>query len=363
MKLKIHYNLLVALLLLPTLVLASALKVDDKLTTKERIIQKSFNVSETATLKVDNSFGNVDIITWDKNTIEFDIVIRVIGNNDEKVEDRLNRIDVDFSSSNDLVSAKTRIEKNKKNWWNWGTKMNLKLEINYVIKIPITNNIDISNDYGNVSVDTLEGIAKISCDYGKITTKELMADNNQISFDYSKDCYFEYIKSGKINADFSSYTVAKSKDLSINADYTTSTVEVAENITYNCDFNSLTVNSVNTIKGNGDYLSLRLGTVYKSASIKSDFGSIKVKRMASNAGNLEIESEYAGITIGYDSSYNFNFEISLEYASLRNSDEFNFTKKRIDSSEKYYTGSYGNSNSKNRVSINSKFGSVTFKKQ
>lgn len=363
MKLKIHYNILAALLLLPTLVLANDVSANDKITTKEKIIQKSYNVNKSATLKVVNSFGNVDIVTWDKNTIEFDVVIRVSGNNEEKVEDRLERINVDFSVTNSMVSAVTEIEKNESNWWNWGKKMNLKIEINYVIKIPITNNIDISNDYGSVTVDTLEGVAKISCDYGKITTKELMANDNELNFDYSKDCYFEYIESGKLNADFSSYTIAKTKNLAINADYTKSTIEVAENITYNCDFNSLTVDNVNNLKGNGDYLTLRLGNVYKKASIKSDFGSIKINRMASNAGNLEIDAEYAGITIGYDKDYNFNFKIDLEYGSLRNSDDFNFTNKRIESSEKYYEGSYGTNASKNQININSEFGSVTFKKQ
>ena len=188
-----------------------------------------------------NKFGNVDITTWDKNTIEFDILIKVSGNDANKVEDRLERIDVEFSASSTMVSAITKIEKNSSNWWNWGKKMNLKLEIDYVIKLPITNAIDISNDFGSISVDTLEGVAKINCDHGRINTKELMADGNELNFDHTKDSYFEYINSGKINADFSSYTVAKTKNLSINADHTSGYVEAAENITYNCDFNSLKI--------------------------------------------------------------------------------------------------------------------------
>jgi hypothetical protein len=360
---KTHYKLLTAVFFLPVMIFANTLLPTDAITTKEKTIQKSFTVSKNATLKIDNSFGNVDIITWDKNTIEFDIIIRVSGNNDEKVENRLQNIDVEFYATNMLVSAETQIEKNKKSWWDWGSNVNLKLEINYIIKIPITNNIDINNDYGSVTVDTLEGVAKISCDYGKITTKELMADNNDISFDYSKGCYFEYIKSGKINADFSSYTVAKAKNLNINANYTNGSVEVAESVNYDCDFNALSIENVNNVHGKGDYLTLRLGNVYKNATIESDFGSIKIDRMASNAGNLTIASEYAGMTIGYDKDYSFNFEIDLEFASLKSTDNFNFDKKRVESNEKYYKGNYGATNSKNMVKISSEFGSVTFKKQ
>ena len=146
------------------------------------------------------------------------------------------------------------------------------MEINYVVKLPITNNVELKNDYGNINLEKLEGRAIINCDYGKITTKELMADNNDISFDYTNNSYFEYIKSGKINADYSGFTVSKAKQLTIK------------------------------------------------------------------------------------------FDLDLEYASLRDSEGFEFTKKRVESSEKYYQGYYGNSSTSNLIKINSDYGSVSFKR-
>lgn len=363
MRLKIHYKLLSILLLLPTLLFAEVTECNDAITSRERVIQQSYSVTNNATLKVNNRFGNVDIITWEENTIEFDILIKVSGNDEDKVIDRLERIDVDFSATNSLVSAITKIGKNESKWWNWGKKMNLQLEINYVIKIPITNSIDITNDFGSVSVDTLKGKAIINCDHGNITTKELMAENNELNFDHTKDCYFEYINSGTINADFSGYTVAKAKNLKINADHTASHIEAAENISYNCDFKSLKVDNVNNITGNADHLALIIGNVYKNASVTSDFGSIKIGKIASNAQNININGEHAGISIGYDSAYNFNFDITLEHASIRNADDFNYTKRIIKSSNKYYKGNYGEVGSESLVRINSEFGSVTFKKQ
>ena len=84
--------------------------------------------------------------------------------------------------------------------------------------------------------------------------------------------------------------------------------------------------------------------------------------MAANAGNIEIESDFNGITIGYDPAYNFRFDIDLEYASLRDADNFEFTKKRIESTDKYYQGYHGDSNSSNLIKIKSEYGSVTFKR-
>lgn len=353
-----------ALLIVPTALL-SYNEVDHGLikTTKEKNISKTYSVDNNATLKVDNSYGNVDIITWDQNTISFDITIKVTGSNEEKVMKRLDAIDVDFSASRSMVSAETKFgNRNRNSWWNWGSN-NEKIEVNYVVKIPKSNNINISNDYGSINVDQLYGKAVLNCDYGKISTKELMADNNELNFDYSNGSYFEYIKSGKINADYSDYTVAKVKDLVINADYTKSKIEVAENIEYSCDYGSLTAENINNLTGNGDYLTLRLGNVYKNVAIKADYGSIKIDKMASGSGNIDIETDYTGITIGLSQDYNFKFDINLQYGGLRHPDGFEFVKKRVESFEKYYSGYFRNANSNNFVRIKSDYGSLNFKEQ
>ncbi|WP_323789734.1 hypothetical protein [Psychroserpens sp.] len=363
MKTKLLYRILFAFILVPTIALAGNTTNWSGKHTKEKTIKKEFPVSSDATLKVNNSYGNIDIVTYEGSTISIEVKIKTNGDDLEKVQEKINDIDVEFSATSKSVMAKTIFSKEKsKSWWNWGKNNNVNMSINYIIKLPITNNVDLSNDYGSITLDKLEGRAELNCDYGKITTKELMADNNDIKFDYTNNSYFEYIKSGSINADYSGFTIGSAKSLDINADYTKSEIELAEDISYNCDYGSLKINNANNVEGNGDYLTLRMGTIYKNVNVKADYGSIKIEKMAANAGNIEIESDYCGITIGYDSAYAFNFDIELEYASLRDADNFEYTKKRIESSDKYYLGYYGNSNSRNMIRIKTEYGSVTFKK-
>ncbi|MFT6730130.1 MAG: hypothetical protein ACJA1H_001451, partial [Glaciecola sp.] len=237
MKTTLLYKLIFAFIFVPTLVFATEHDKWNGEHTKEKTIKKEYTVSANATLKVDNSYGNITITTYEGSKITFEVRIKTNGNNLDKVTQKINDIDIAFSASNSIVSAKTLFSKSKSNsWWDWGKNNNVNMEINYIIKIPITNNVDLNNNYGNIDIEKLEGRATINCDYGKITTKELMADNNELTFDYTNNSYFEYINGGNITADYSGYTVGKAKTLSINADYTKSEVEIAENITYNCDY-------------------------------------------------------------------------------------------------------------------------------
>ena len=331
--------------------------------TKEKTIKKEYTVNRDALLKISNSYGNINIITYSGNTVSIEVNIKTNGNNLEKVQEKLDEITVDFQASSSMVSAKTIFGKNKSgSWWNWGRNTTVNMEINYLVKLPMSNSVDLNNDYGSINLDRLDGHAKINCDYGKITTKELMADNNLISFDYTNNSYFEYIKSGKINADYSSFTIAKTKDLDINADYTKSMVEIAEDVSYTCDYGSVTVQKANNVKGNGDYLTARFGEIYKNIQITADYGSIKIDKMTKNAGNVSIDADYTGVTIGYDSGYQFKFDIKLEYASLRGDEDFQFLKKKVESTNKYYQGYHGDANANNLIKITSDYGSVTFKR-
>lgn len=329
---------------------------------KEKTIKKSFNVDSKATLKIDNSYGNLDIVTWNENRIEILVTITTKGGNEEKVQQKLDNISVDFSTSQSLVSAKTIFNKNKSSsWWSWGSNNTVNMSIHYIVKMPMTNSVELSNDYGNINLGKLEGRAVISCDYGKITTKELMADHNKLNFNYTSNCYFEYIKSGEINADYSSFTLSKSKNIKINADYTTSIIETVEDINYGCDYGSIKINRANNIYGTGDYLTVTIGDVYKNVELKADYGSIKIENMTQNAGRVSINSNYTGIRVGHDPDYHFNFDIKLEYASLKQSG-FEFNKRIEKSNEKYYSGYYGSPNSRNTIHIDSDYGSVSIVK-
>lgn len=330
--------------------------------TKEKTITKEYTVNDDALVKIKNSYGAIQMTAWDKNTVAIEVVIKTNGNSESKVTERLGQIDVDFSNSATMVSAKTNFNNGSKAWWKWNKRNNVSVTVNYTVKFPKGNELDLINDYGAIFVDKAENRVSLNCDYGSMEIGELLADNNSLNFDYTNDVTVAYMKSGRINADYSSFTLNKGGKIDLNADYTESRFGTISNIQYNCDYNKLQIEQANNVQGAGDYLSLRLGTITGNLDLTSDYGSIKISEMTDDAGNIKIESEYAGIKIGYQTDYHFNFEFDLEYASLKGDSGFTMNKKREESSSKYYQGYYGDRTSGNNISINSEYGSVRFEK-
>ncbi|MFT7066961.1 MAG: hypothetical protein ACJAUO_002548, partial [Sediminicola sp.] len=186
--------------------------------------------------------------------------------------------------------------------------------------------------------------------------------NNELNFDYTSKSSIGYINSGKISADYSGFTIDKAGDLVIKADYTNVTVAKMDNLQYSNDYGSIDIGEANNVQGNGDYINIKLGIIHGNLDISADYGSLKVKELAADAGNVRIKSDYMGITIGYNPQYYFDFEINAEYAGVSGKENFEITISTEKPNQKYYKGYFGKSNSGNNVSIGSEYGSISFNK-
>ncbi len=354
------YKIIFLLVLIPAFLTAGNPNKKYKYT-KEKVIKKEYQVNPDALLRIDNSFGNVDISTWSENRTVIEVVIKTRSNNEENAQQRLDEISIDFSATASLVSAKTIFKKRKKTWSWWGNKSNnSSMEIHYTIKIPMTNSVDISNDYGSINLNKLVGKATINCDYGQLIIGELLADNNLLNFDYTSKSTIGYMKSGVITADYSDFTLDEVEKLTLNADYTRSEILQVETLTYSCNYGKIVIGEVGSISGQGDYIPTHINTLTRELSINSDYGSIKIDDLAKSFERVAISADYTQVKIGFNAETEFTFQVNLTYADLKGKDYVTISKSITRNQSRKYTGYLTNSNTRSSISIDSEYGTVTF---
>lgn len=354
---------LLFLVLAPAAVFANNDKLSGKYT-KEKTIKKEFKVNADALLKVNNNYGNLNITSWSENRIVIEVHIKTNGDNQEKVQEKLDEISVDFDANTSMVSARTTYGVQKSNWgWNWGKKNNVNMQINYTIKLPVKNSVHLDNDYGNITLDRVDGHAKINCDYGRLEIGELRGRNNQLNFDYTSKSTIGYMASGEIRADYSGFTIEKAGDLTLNTDYTNATIEEMGNLEYTSDYGNIDVGNAKNVNGNGDYITVKLGVIHGNVDINADYGSVRIAELAADAGDVTIRTDYTGIKIGYNTNYHFDFDITTSYSGVSGKDDFEINISTEKSNNKHYEGYYGSSNSGNTVTLNSDYGGISFSKK
>ncbi|MGJ8745124.1 hypothetical protein [Polaribacter sp.] len=351
------YKILLVIFFLPFVAFANK---SEKKHEKNLIIKKEFHVNADAKVSLNNRYGNLHITTWDKNKIAMEITITVNGDDLDAVEDKLSNIRVNFNANASFVEATTIFEDKGSNWSWWKKSKNINYKINYVVKMPKTNSVELDNDYGSIYLDNLSGKADVKCDYGKIIVGELLAENNSISLDYCSASSIGYMKSGDLNIDYSKINIDAADKVRVKADYSTLKFDKIDTIDFNSDYGSLIINNANTIKGSSDYVNMRFGTVKKNISIRTDYGNILVKNLAKGFENVEITGQYAGIKIGVATGAVFNFQVDLQYAGFnRNDEKIAFYKSLSKATKKYYEGKFGKGNAEGNIKIKSEYGSVS----
>ena len=72
-----------------------------------------------------------------------------------------------------------------------------------------------------------------------------------------------------------------------------------------------------------------------------------------------MNNTFGSVKLEFDKDASFNIEADMEFCDLNYSGgEFSFSKKIIESNEKYYKGSVGSNPEKSNVQIESSFGSI-----
>ena len=331
--------------------------------TKEKKIKKEFKVDANSNLAINNSYGNVDITTWKENRVVIEVIIKTNGNDEEEVEKKLKEINVEFEQNASGVSARTRFSKSEKSWWKeiFSGFENVNMEVNYLVRAPEGNHLDINNDYGGIYIDKTTGNAKISCDYGKMDIGELRGRSNYLNFDYTRSSSIGYVTNAEINADYSDYEILEAEELIVSADYSKSKVGKVSKMEFNCDYGSVEIDKVKVLIGNGDYLTTKINRIFTSAEINLDYGSLSIDKVIKGAKNINIDTDYAGVKLGFDREMSFNFDVKTSYGGLSGLEDMNVQKKDTRNSSNSASGSYGSGNG-TQMNITTSYGSVKFYK-
>lgn len=355
---------LILLLLIPAFAFSNDCTMGGK-HTMEKKIERIFDVDKDATLLINNRYGNVDIISWNQNRIEVEVTIITNGNNQQEVQKRLDEIGVDFQANRSRVSAITTIGSQRSNWSFWGSSSNnVNMKINYQIKMPVSNSLDVTNHYGAISLNRLEGNAKISCNYGSFIIGELLGASNNIEFDYTKSASIGFVKNATIEADYSEYIIHKGENIIYKGNYSRAEFkEIVSSLDFNSAYGRIQVGMAKDVKGRSRYVTTSFGTISQSLELNSNYGKISVALLEKSIKRVAIDAKYTSIDLTYDSKAAFDLSTRLSYASLRTGDDIDFTVRNVQNTRSDYQGHYGRKNSGNTIQITSDYGGVKIQKQ
>jgi len=142
---------------------------DDPKIEKRKVYSKSYSISGSDKISIENQFGEVMIKTWDKNEVKMEVTIIATSNTEERAQEILDRISIEDSKNSKGVSFKTNMKNDKKK----NDKKNYKeekMKVNCQVYMPASNPLTLSNQFGATNVPDMKGLVDITSKFGSLTT-------------------------------------------------------------------------------------------------------------------------------------------------------------------------------------------------
>ncbi|TDQ09644.1 hypothetical protein [Pedobacter metabolipauper] len=372
---------------------------------RNKSVSKSFSAGNSDKLVLSNSFGSIQIKVWDKREIKVDIDIKAYANSDSEAQELIDAVSIESGKTGDEIAFRTKLDRENKNWGNGtrnGKKWRREVKINYVVYMPASNSLTLSQIYGSgVTIGDFSGPLYAKVQFADFTAQNLKNSNNYISVQYGKtniqsvnvakirQQYGSGLVIGTVNtldldAQYSSVNVTTVNgnalikqqyggglalgsvdNLDLNIQYASAKINTIKgNAKVDQQYNSITIGSVGKLDLSTQYTTVNVGVLRGDGKFNMEYNKLIIGEITKGCKVLNIDGEYVGISTGFSEGYDADFDVQTNYASFKYGSgvaarQINNDDKEY-SSKKYYIGKIG-SGSSATVKIKSEYGSVTFK--
>ncbi len=167
-----------------------------------RTLTKSFSVLKNDILKVNNLFGTISIVEWDKNEISLEVTMVVTAKKQLTADEIIRNINIQLTQETNIVFAETKYPDIRDCKYNVDYKIFAPKNMEYDLKNTYGNitmenimgNITISTTHGNVSGGEFSGNCTIQTTYGNVKIDKLLGQSNTLECIYAKKHFDFYCK-------------------------------------------------------------------------------------------------------------------------------------------------------------------------
>lgn len=347
----LRYTLVICLLLPLSLAAANSPDIDGLAAVeKKRTVIKMYDVDQKDRLMIDNQFGQVNVILWDKSEIRVQIIVTANASTDDRAQEYLNSVEISDKREGDQIILRTDLQKKSPTWGNWGNGTGEKqyVRIDYTVQMPRNNALSIRNKFGNTNVASFRAPLNIYTRYGNFTADQLTGSQNDIDVAYG-NAEIRNMEGGKLAISYS------------NLDLDKANVIVLTN-----RFGKLKIGEVNKLDAHISYSGASIGTLGGSCKMQLNYsGGFKIGQLKS-ADNVDIQANYSSIALPLNPETGYDFNVSVTYGGFNypNGQSMLFTTQPSTNASpgkiKQYTGKIG-TGSGPRVRVVARFGDVSFR--
>ncbi len=292
--------------------------------TDNKTAERTFMCGPETTIEIDNKYGQIRVIPWDKDSVRLEANALISSNNLSRLQKIKSNIRFDFNASGYFVTATTDLGNTGNQIFtelknisdNLITGKN-SIEINYTIYCPGQVNLTLINKFGDIYMDDIRGRVKVSLSNGDIKVNSIIGEA-QIEVNFGTGV-INHLSDGRLTVAYSDLMIRQADKLELTSKSSTINISNASQLKVDSRRDKLFITDVNTFFGSGDFSQIWIENLKCEANADLKFGNLTIDKVRKDFCNLDLRSEYTDINLSLakgshyhsDVFYNANASVSF----------------------------------------------------
>jgi len=281
---------------------------------KIRNISKTFHVGAETEIQVNNKYGNIQLIPWEKDSVRFDIVLEVIDLKEVRLNSIFDYIDFDFTVAKHFIVAQTTFANQGSFWADVKDLANTlfakgsKTQIDYTIYLPSNSSVKLNNKYGDIFISDHNGQLNINLSNGDLKSHALNGETT-IKLQFS-NANINYIKEGDLDISYHSEIQVNEVDtLNIISRSSRISIEKSGFLEINSSRDKYYLESVNNIIAKNSFSYMEIRNLGSQIELDANYGDLIIKKMSEAVSQIRVDGESTDISIYKDENQSINLEV------------------------------------------------------
>jgi hypothetical protein len=308
---------------------------------KQKKIAERYTVGKADNVYIDNQYGKVHVSTWDQNIVTIDVTITAVNKSETKAQEMLDKVSIQQSGNTNgshTILYKTIIRSNN-------IKLNTieNIQIDYVIHIPKTLELEVKNKFGDVYLADHAGKLNLNVSYGTIKTESLTNENILVRVAFG-GAYLSGLRRGTVESSYSGLYIGKADEIHVVNKFGNTEIGNVKNLTIEQKYGSLEIASVERIKGEASFSDVGIDRFSKSLDMimkycsKADLGEV-----GADVEFVKIDAFFSSLYFKMKDNASLKLDMNITFGDFHSAGlkSFNLKETKENSTLKNYKGLAG----------------------
>jgi hypothetical protein len=271
---------------------------------------KHYKVSDKSTVEIFNKYGKVHVIAWEKDSVKFEVDMRISASDQKKLNKLKGNISFDFTSTNYYVIARTQFVKSGGIFSDVVETIipSNNVSIDYTVYIPSNVNLRIDNKFGDVYIDDFNGNFGLVLSNGALKANSLNG-NTSLQLN-SADAMINNINSGSLTLRYSDVEFRNINKLDLDTKFSKIEITEAGQLKINSRRDSYTIEKVGKISGKGDFTKMNIIHLGEELSFSNKYYSLIVEDIDPGFSLINITTELTDVELRFPKASAYNLDVT-----------------------------------------------------